>query len=135
MKEIFFIIALLNFTYILSTQDLINTEEEYDDEYVIDGRVDCESEDVDFVKFPTDVDHNTTSYDYCRSLYFDKEKYYRCCYAKTSNKTYGCVLTNYSDFASEDSIKEYINGFDDAEIDCEAKYIGVSILVLFLALF
>ena len=134
MKVIFFIIALLNFTYILSTQALINTEDKTYDKYVIDGQVECESEDVDFVKFPTDVDHNTTSYDYCRSLYFDKEAHYRCCYAKADNGS-GCILTNYSDFQSEDSIKKKIEGYTNAEIDCYAKYLGVSLFALFIALF
>ena len=124
MKVIFFIIALLNFTFIIATYTYENATARDTDQ------VSCDDSSVSFPG-----NNNETSYDYCRSLYFDKEKYYRCCYAKTSNKTYGCVLTNYSAFASEDSIKEYINGFDDAEIDCEAKYIGVSLLVLFLALF
>ena len=127
MKVILFIIALLNFTFIITDYSY---KDATDNKRNLTVQVNC---DDSTVSFPGN--NNETSYDYCRSLYFDKEKYYRCCYAKTSNKTYGCVLTNYSAFASEDSIKEYINGFDDAEIDCEAKYIGVSLLVLFLALF
>ena len=132
MKVIFFIIALLNFTYILSTQELINTEEEYDYDYVIgDEQVACDSEDV---KFPKDVNHNLTSYDYCRTLYFNKETHYRCCYAKSDDGD-GCVLTNYSDFQSEDSIKEYIKDRTNAKIDCYTKYLGVSLFALFIALF
>ena len=132
MKVIFFIIALLNFTYILSTQELINTEEEYDDDYVIgDGQVKCADEKV---AFPNDEYHNLTSYDYCRSLHFDKKTYYRCCYAKSDDGD-GCVLTDYSDFESEDNIKKKIEGYSNAKIDCYAKYLGVSLFALFIALF
>ena len=128
MKVIFFIIALLNFTYILSDQALIDAD---NNDYNLTDQVSCDS---DKVIFPNDGGYNKTSYDICRSLYFDKEAHYRCCYAKADNGS-GCILTNYSDFQSEDSIKKKIEGYSNAEIDCYAKYLGVSLFALFIALF
>ena len=80
-------------------------------------------------------DHpNETSYDYCRTLYINKNTTYRCCYVKGDDNQGGCIETTYSDFASEDSIKDVIANLSNAEIDCSAKFFGVSLISLIIAL-
>ena len=124
MKAIFFILVLLNFTYILTGQETISAKD------VGDEGTKCES---DNTKFGQPLNDTEINYDYCRSLYFDKDKYYRCCYMEDDNGK-GCVATQYIDFQSEDSIKKYINNTSNGKIDCGAKYLGVSLLVLLSAL-
>ena len=125
MKATFFILILLNVTYILTKQVLKNAREPPE---TYKSCLDDE------VLFPQPLNDTEINYDYCRSLYFDKDKYYRCCYMEDDNGK-GCVATQYIDFQSEDSIKKYINNTSNGKIDCGAKYLGVSLLALFVALF
>ena len=124
MKSIIFTLALLKFTF--STIEYTYADASHHDD-VGDGQIKCE--DKEFPNSP-----NETSYDYCRSLYINKNTTYRCCYAKADNNKGGCVLTTYSDFEDEDSIKKKIEGYDNAEIDCSAKFLGVSLIALIIAL-
>ena len=124
MKAIFFILVLLNFTYILTGQGTISAKD-------VKGEIECESEDT---KFGQPLNDTEINYDYCRSLYFNKDTYYRCCYMEDDNYK-GCVATQYTDFQSEDYIKAYLNRTTNGKIDCGAKYLGVSLLALFVALF
>ena len=125
MKSIIFTLALLKFTFSIKyTYENASVHED------VEGNAEpitCEDK-----KFPGNP--NGTSYDYCRSLYIDKETSYRCCYAKADNNKGGCVLTEYSDFQDEDSIKKKIEGYDNAEIDCSAKFLGVSLIALIITL-
>ena len=126
MKSIIFTLALLKFTF--ST-----IEYTYKD---ATGHEDIEGNTkqtyCDDKKFPDNP--NGTSYDYCRSLYINKNTTYRCCYAKADNNKGGCVSTTYADFEDEDSIKKKIEGYDNAEIDCSAKFLGVSLIALIITL-
>ena len=123
MKAIFFILVLLNFTYILTGQGTISAKD------VPEGTK-CESENT---KFGQPLNNTEINYDYCRSLFFDKDTYYRCCYIEDDNGK-GCVATQYIDFQSEDSIKKYINNTSNGKIDCGAKYLENSLFVLLAAL-
>ena len=124
MKATFFILILLKFTYILTGQGLKNAS----DTSITHERT-CG---IDAV-FPQPLNNTEINYDYCRSLYFDKDKYYRCCYMEDDNGK-GCVATQYIDFQSEDSIKKYINNTSNGKIDCGAKYLEISLFVLLAAL-
>ena len=126
MKATFFILILLKFTYILTKQKTINASNTSNED-----STSCLDNEV---IYPQPLNNTEINYDYCRSLYFDKDKYYRCCYMEDDNGK-GCVATQYIDFQSEDSIKKYINNTSNGKIDCGAKYLGVSLLVLLAALF
>ena len=125
MKSIIFTLALLKFTF--STIEYTYKDANGHDDVEGNEQITCEK-----MAFP---DHpNETSYDYCRSLYINKNITYRCCYAKADNNKGGCVSTTYSDFQDENTIKEKIKDYENAEIDCSAKFLGVSLIALIIAL-
>ena len=125
MKATFFILILLKFTYILTIQKTINASNTSNDGKICGG---------DETEFRQPLNNTEINYDYCRSLFFDKDTYYRCCYIEDDNGK-GCVATQYIDFQSEDSIKKYINNTSNGKIDCGAKYLEISLFVLLAALF
>ena len=124
MKSIIFTLALLKFTF--SIKYTYNDATGHDD---VEGNDQIDCDDMAFPDHP-----NETSYDYCRSLYINKNTTYRCCYAKADNNKGGCVSTTYSDFEDENTIKEKIKDYENAEIDCSAKFLGVSLIALIIAL-
>lgn len=129
MKVILFIVVLLNFTYIFAKQERLNASSS-DDIVIDDYTIKCE----DIPLSAANKENSSVSYDYCRSLYFDKDEYYRCCFVEDDNGK-GCKLVQYYDFSDENRIKQYLNNTSNGKIDCGAKYLGFSFLGLFLALF
>ena len=125
MKVIIFFLGLLSFNYIMSfTQGLHDLDTgSYESE-----TQDCEDEDI---KYPNENISLTT--EFCRSRAINKDEKYRCCFVNSNNGTQGCKAVTYSAFADSKYIKEGIP--DNADIHCDGKYLGISLLALLAILF
>ena len=126
MKVIIFFLGLLSFNYIMSfSQSTFGIE---DDEGYIEGTQNCEDDDI---KYPNENISLTT--EFCRSRAINKDEKYRCCFVNSNNGTQGCKAVTYSAFADSKYIKEGIP--DNADIHCDGKYLGISLLALLAILF
>ena len=125
MKVIIFFLGLLSFNYIMSfTQGLHELDKgSYEKE-----TQNCEDEDI---KYPNENISLTT--EFCRSRAINKDEKYRCCFVNSKNGTQGCKAVTYSAFADSKYIKEGLP--DNADIHCDGKYLGISLLALLAILF
>ena len=79
------------------------------------------------------------SLDFCRSTYYNKDEYSKCCFVKLENgdkRLYHCFPINAEQWADIEKAEDVLEGrYTLKSIDCGSSYLYISLLLLLSLLF